>query len=144
MMKYYSLFSLITVLFLFNSNSIFSQATVKTVSSFDANGTYKIGDNIDIVFWFSEAITVSGTPRLELETGDSDAFANYSSGSGSSFLTFTYTVVENDIDTDGIQLSTIANNAKSYLINDGQITDIVGNLAVLDKDENFYIGNSNS
>ena len=92
MKKYYSLLSLITFLFLFNSNSIFSQATVKTVSSFDSNGTYKIGDNIDIVFWFSEAITVSGTPRLELETGDSDAFANYSSGSGSSFLTFTYTV----------------------------------------------------
>ena len=96
MKNYYSLLSLITFLFLFNTNSIFSQATVKTVSSFNANGTYKIGDNIDIVFWFSEAITVSGTPRLELETGDSDAYATYLSGSGSAFLTFRYWFVPND------------------------------------------------
>ena len=121
MKKYYSLLSLITFLFLFNSNSIFSQATVKTVSSFDANGTYKIGDNIDIVFWFSEAITVSGTPRLELETGDSDAYANYSSGSGSSFLTFTYTVSEGESSSDLAYTGTdaLANNGGSSMLDSG-------------------------
>ena len=146
MKKYYSLLSLITFLFLFNSNSIFSQATVKTVSSFDANGTYKIGDNIDIVFWFSEAITVSGTPRLELETGDTDAFANYSSGSGSSFLTFTYTVSEGESSSDLAYTGTnaLANNGGSSMLdgsgNPATLTlPAVGASGSLSYSQNFVI-----
>ncbi|MAP99404.1 MAG: hypothetical protein CMC51_01105, partial [Flavobacteriaceae bacterium] len=108
MKKFYSLLSLITFFVLFNITSVFSQATVKTVSSFDSNGTYKIGDQIDLVFWFSEAITVSGTPRLELETGSSDAFATYQSGSGSAFLTFRYTVSEGESSSDLAYTSTSA------------------------------------
>ena len=38
---------------------------------------------------FSEAVTVTGTPQLALNSGGT---ASYSSGSGTSTLTFTYTV----------------------------------------------------
>ena len=121
MKKFYSLLSLITFFVLFNITSVFSQATVKTVSSFDSNGTYKIGDQIDLVFWFSEAITVSGTPRLELETGSSDAFATYQSGSGSAFLTFRYTVSEGESSSDLAYTSTsaLANNGGSSMLASG-------------------------
>ena len=40
----------------------------------------------------SEAVTVTGTPTLTLETGTTDRTAHYVSGSGSAILTFTYVV----------------------------------------------------
>ena len=120
MKKIYSLLSLITFLFLFSINNVFSQATVKTVGSF-ASGTQKIGDNVDITIWFSESITVSGTPSLQLETGDSDAYATYRSGSGSQFLTFRYTVSEGESSSDLAYTSTtaLANNGGSSMLGSG-------------------------
>jgi len=41
---------------------------------------------------FSEAVTVTGTPQLTLETGATDRVVNYVSGSGTNTLTFNYTV----------------------------------------------------
>ena len=105
---------------------------------------YPIGSIIKFKYTFSRVVYVTGIPVIQIKLGTTSKTINYEQGSETKTLTFTYTVVENDIDTDGIQLSTIANDAKSNLINEGQITDIVGNPAVLDKDENFYIGNSNS
>ena len=66
--------------------------TVTNVTSTTSNGTYKIGDAIAATVTFSEAVTVTGTPQLTLETGSSDAVVNYSSGSGGTTLTFNYTV----------------------------------------------------
>ena len=39
-------------------------------------------DSVAITVTFSEAVTVTGTPQLTLETGTSDAVVNYASGSG--------------------------------------------------------------
>ena len=61
--------------------------TVTSVDSATANGTYGIGDVINLTVGFSEAVLVdtsSGTPTLQLETGSSDRYATYASGSGSS------------------------------------------------------------
>ena len=77
------------------SRSVTIDATVPTVSgvgSSTADGTYKIGDVVSIQVGFSESVTVTGTPQLTLETGATDRTINYVSGSGSSSLTFTYTV----------------------------------------------------
>ena len=66
--------------------------TVISISSTANNGTYGIGSVIPITVTFDESVTVTGTPQLTLETGDTDAVVNYSSGSGSNVLTFNYTV----------------------------------------------------
>jgi uncharacterized repeat protein (TIGR01451 family) len=64
-------------------------ATVTNVTSTTANGTYGAGANIGIVVTFNGVVTVTGTPRLALNSGGS---ASYSSGSGTAALTFTYIV----------------------------------------------------
>ena len=60
--------------------------TVSSITSTTADGTYKQGDAVAITVTFSEAVTVTGTPQLTLETGTSDAVVNYSSGSGAATL----------------------------------------------------------
>ena len=62
---------------------------VTSVSSTTAAGVYKAGDVVSIQVNLSEAVTVTGTPTLALNTG---ATGTYSSGSGTSTLNFTYTV----------------------------------------------------
>lgn len=76
---------------------------ITSVTSSSANGAYKLGDNISIQVVFDEAVDVDtsgGTPQLTLETGTTDATANYSSGSGTNTLTFTYTIGEDDASDD--------------------------------------------
>ena len=105
---------------------------------------YPIGGIIEFKYTFSRVVYVTGNPVIQINIGTTSKTIHYGQGSETQTLTFTYTIVENDIATDGIQLSTITDGTKSKLINEGLITDIVGNHVVLDKDENFYIGNSNS
>ena len=102
MKKITSFSSLILLaLFLF-SNLTFSQSpTVQSVTSFTDEGTLKIGDQIEIKVIFSEAVTVTGTPQLTLETGSTvdDAVVDYSGGSGD-ILNFMYTVIEGHSSSD--------------------------------------------
>ena len=49
---------------------------------------------------------VIGTPQLTLETGSVDRAANYASGSGTSTLTFAYTVQAGDVSGDLDYVST--------------------------------------
>lgn len=66
--------------------------TVTSVSATTINGTYGIGGSVDVTVIFSEAVTVTGTPTLTLETGGTDAVVSYVTGTGTNTLTFTYTV----------------------------------------------------
>ncbi|CAN5908548.1 hypothetical protein BH11VER1_BH11VER1_36940 [soil metagenome] len=100
--------------------------TVTSVNSSTANGTYKAGDVISIQVNFSEAVTVTGTPQLTLETGTTDRVVNYASGSGTSSLTFTYTVQAGDISADLDYQSTTA-----LALNGGNIRDAATNNATL-------------
>ena len=100
--------------------------TVSGVSSPTADGIYKTGDAINITVSFSNAVTVTGTPQLTLETGDTDRTANYSSGSGTDTLTFTYTVQTNDSSGDLDYL-----DATSLSLNGGTIQSSSGLDAVL-------------
>lgn len=100
--------------------------TVTGVTATNADGLYGIGNTIDVVVSFSEAVNVTGTPTLSLETGATDVLVSYSSGSGSTTLTFTYTVVEGNVSLD---LDYI--NAAALSLNSGTINDVNGNPATL-------------
>jgi hypothetical protein len=63
--------------------------TVQSLSSTTANGTYGVNAVISIAVTFSNSVTVTGAPQIALNSGGT---ARYSSGSGTSVLTFTYTV----------------------------------------------------
>ncbi|MEI4967832.1 Ig-like domain-containing protein, partial [Aeromonas caviae] len=99
---------------------------VSGVSSTTAAGTYGVGSVISIQVTFSEAVTVSGTPQLTLETGATDRTINYVSGSGSNTLTFNYTVQAGDTSADLDYLS-----AGALGLNGGTIRDAAGNNATL-------------
>ena len=71
-----------------------------------AGDTYGVGDAITFELTFSEPVSVSGAPKLRFNIGGtrfSPEFATYVSVSGAT-LTFSYTVLTADIDTDGIYL----------------------------------------
>ena len=62
---------------------------VTAVTSTTANGSYGVGSVITITVGWSEPVVVTGTPQLALNSGGT---ASYTSGSGTSTLSFTYTV----------------------------------------------------
>ncbi|TCC92511.1 MBG domain-containing protein [Pedobacter hiemivivus] len=97
--------------------------TVTSANSSTANGAYKAGDAIVINLNFSETITVTGTPQLALNSGTT---VNYSSGSGTSTLTFNYTVQPTDASADLDYTSTAA-----LSLNGGTLKDAAGNDATL-------------
>ncbi|SVB21878.1 uncharacterized protein METZ01_LOCUS174732, partial [marine metagenome] len=101
--------------------------TISAVTSTTADGSYNAGDIIIITINFSEPVYVSGTPQLTLETGDtSAAVAEYSSGSGDTTLTFSYTIASGDNSNDLGYASTSA-----LALNSGTILDGAGNPANL-------------
>lgn len=103
-----------------------SSPTVTGVSSTTANGTYMVGDQITVTATFSESVTVTGTPELELETGSTDRLASYQSGSGGTTLNFSYTVQSGDESSDLDYTGTTA-----LTLNGGTIEDGSGNAATL-------------
>ena len=100
--------------------------TVSGVSSSTTDNTYGIGSVISIQVTFSEAVTVSGTPQLTLETGATDRTINYTGGTGTNTLTFSYTVQAGDTSSDLDYQSTTA-----LVLNGGTIKDAAGNDATL-------------
>ncbi|MBI2606705.1 MAG: hypothetical protein HYW49_11565, partial [Deltaproteobacteria bacterium] len=103
-----------------------SVPTITSVNSSTADGTYGTGSTISIQVNFSEAVTVTGTPQLTLETGATDAVVDYASGSGTSTLTFTYTV---DNGHGSLDLDYVATT--SLALNGGTIKDTATNNATL-------------
>jgi hypothetical protein len=74
-------------------------STVTSVSSSNTNGAYNENDNVTITITFSENVIVdnsSGNPRIQLETGTNDRYANYISGNSTSILSFLYTAQSGD------------------------------------------------
>jgi hypothetical protein len=98
--------------------------TIVSVSSPDLNASYKAGDTIRIVVTFDQAVdvdTTGGRPTLRLATGQSDSLAQYTSGSASAALTFTYQVRAGDsspdLDYDGTDALVL--NGATLVANDG-------------------------
>ena len=66
--------------------------------------TYGLGEAIRVRLTFSEAVDVTGAPRLKikLDPDGGEKWANYASGSGATELTFTYQVMDSDTSPLGI------------------------------------------
>ncbi len=101
-------------------------AAVSNVSASTANGTYKEGDTVNIQLTSNVNLFVTGTPRILLETGSTDQYATYASGTGTNTLVFTYTVQAGDTATDLDYVATT-----SLGLNSGTITDFAGASLVL-------------
>ena len=100
---------------------------ITITSNAGADRVYTVGDTIELQVVFSENVTVTNSPQLPLTIGTETEDADYSKGTGTTKLTFAYTVVSGDEDTDGIAIA-----EDSLKLNDGTITDRVGNAATLD------------
>ena len=100
---------------------------VVTSVAVPANGIYLNGQNLNFTVNFNEAAfvtTIGGLPTLSLTVGANVRQAGYVSGSGSTALTFRYTIAPGEVDTDGITVGTLA-------LNGGTIRDALGNDATL-------------
>ena len=67
--------------------------------------TYLLGESVQVTLTFSETVAVTGAPRLKIDMDPAEwgeKWAAYASGSATATLTFTYTVVEPNISTQGI------------------------------------------
>ena len=93
-----------------------------SLSSPGSGDTYLLGETIRITLTFSEAVdvdTTGGTPTVAIDMDPADwgtKQAGYHSGSGSSALTFTHTVVEPNLSTQGIAVL-----ANSLALNGGSL-----------------------
>ncbi|WP_322883869.1 hypothetical protein [Microvirga lotononidis] len=102
---------------------------VLNVAARTAAGTYLAGDQIAIAVEFSKAVMVdtsAGLPTLALETGLTDRFASFVSGSGTNILVFHYTVQPGDLSDDLEYLESGALRS-----NGGAIVGLSGNSADL-------------
>ena len=91
------------------------------VTSTATNGTYAAAETIDFTFTFNGDVTVTGAPHFTFELGGGTRSAPYTSGSGSTKLVFSYTVLSTDPDdTDGISYG-----ANALALNGGTIMSVV-------------------
>lgn len=100
------------------------------VASASAYEIYRVGQTIPFTVKFSEAVTVTGSPSLNVLIGtgatETARTATYSGGSGTDTLTFHYAVASADTnDVDGIRIQALVLPTGSSII------DAVGNSAVL-------------
>ncbi|MFO0967889.1 MAG: choice-of-anchor L domain-containing protein [Gemmataceae bacterium] len=92
---------------------------VASASSTSPDGAYKAGVIVPITVAFTQNVFVAGAPQLTLNDG---AVVDYSTGSGTTTLTFNYTVSagQNTSDLDYLSATALA-------LNGGTIKDSVGN-----------------
>ena len=84
-----------------------------------AGRTYARGETIRVTVTFSEAVNVTGTPRVKIDlssvTGD-EKWADYAGGSGTKTLEFAYTVAQGDASSAGVAVL-----ANTLALNNGTI-----------------------
>ena len=90
------------------------------------NNFLNVGDTVTSTVTFSEAVTVTGSPLLALDVGGTTVQASFNNGSGTSALTFNYTILAGQTDTDGISFG-----ANALSLNGATIADTDGNTAVV-------------
>ena len=78
---------------------------VAVSSSAGADRYYLAGDIVRVRLMFSEAVNVTGAPRVKIGLDATDGgqrWASYESGSGTRYLHFAYTVAEGDASAEGV------------------------------------------
>src|SRR6185436_17174522 len=76
--------------------------SVTQAAASPGTATEHVGDTITLTLGFNEAVTVSGTPMLSLNDGNT---ATYVGGSGTSALTFKTTVASTDTNTSALAIT---------------------------------------
>jgi hypothetical protein len=94
---------------------------VTAIAETPGTGSATIGDVIHLSLNFSEAVSVSGTPTIAL---NDNGVATYTGGSGTSSLSFSYTVGSSDSNVSEL-------NANAINLNGGSIHDTAGYNALL-------------
>lgn len=92
-----------------DSSGLFSghqPATNDFTVTIDANQYSKANDIIRVTLTHPVTQVVTGSPRLALNIGGSNVYANYVSGDKTKSLIFEYTVLSAQNDTDGIEVDT--------------------------------------
>jgi hypothetical protein len=105
------------------NDTITHDKIVPSISSITmpANGTYSSGNSLSFTVNFSENVTVAGgTPRLALTFTSGTVYANLTGGSGTSALTFAYTVLVSDSSSPSITVASLD-------LNGATIRDSAGN-----------------
>ena len=96
--------------------------------------TYRLGEQIRVTVTFSEAVTVTGTPQIDLTIGSQTRSAAYdASRSSGTRLVFAYTVQATDYDPNGIDIPYNAlalNGGTITLASDATTTPALEHLAV--------------
>jgi hypothetical protein len=99
--------------------------TVSGLSASNGDGSYKADTTIHIQVSFSEPVTVTGSPKLALNTTPAES-ATYAGGAPGSTLTFDYTVQAGD------NVATLDyTGAGALTLNGGTIADLATNNATL-------------
>lgn len=107
------------IVFRFTKND----STLNSISITSNAGTdnfYKINDAISVTLVASEAVTVTGSPRIPV-LGLSGKYFTYFSGSGTSSIVFRYTVVTSDTSSAGVGIG-----ANTLELNSGTLLDSAG------------------
>jgi hypothetical protein len=104
-------------------SNVIVDTVAPTISSMGAplNKTYAENENIDFTATYSEAVSITGNPRLVLTVGTTTAYATYFSGSGTNSIVFRYVVPANMLDSNGIAATNTVDT------NGGTIKDLATN-----------------
>ena len=110
-------------------SDVFLNTTGPTVTTctLAAGPHFVTSDVMTFTVTFSDFVYVTGTPEIHVVIGSNTRQATYSAGTGSTALTFTYTVVSGDAATAGNV--TVATNALA--LNSGTVIDENRNNATL-------------
>jgi large repetitive protein len=109
------------------NNVVVNRLTAAVTAS--ADKTYKIGDVIELTATFTQPVNVVGAATIQATiattTTPKTATFNLTSGNGTSALKFRYTVVANDLDTDGIDVNGAFTLGAGITIRDFAGNDVV-------------------
>ena len=94
-----------------------------------ADGEYRRDETIEVSVTFSAPVTVTGTPTIGLEVGTATRPAAYVTKSAPHVLVFGYTVIEDEMDADGVAVP-----ADGIALAGGTIADAHGVAALLGHD----------
>lgn len=84
----------------YNKNINFNATKVVNVTSPNANGNYVTGDTLTVTVEFTGNVTQGCGGHIALRSQSSQQNATYASGSGTKFLSYTYTVQSSDTTSD--------------------------------------------
>ncbi|OYZ17508.1 MAG: hypothetical protein B7Y39_15125 [Bdellovibrio sp. 28-41-41] len=103
--------------------------TLVQVSSSNPDAQYKFGNLINIEIEFSEPVLVSGTPKLSIQLSNQVRVIDYTGGSGTNKISFSYIVGlwESAADLDYTSSSALD-------LNSGSISDLAGNVSPITLD----------